>query len=126
VGDEVAGIDNEPQLIEEIQTSRSPVLRITTDDGHIVRNSRVHAFALPFGGFVVAVHALNKIVRTAAGKGRIISVENDGEDTVFNVITNGSHTYRADGVWALGVGEAERCVSMDTWNRIGDRLASAE
>jgi hypothetical protein len=50
-------------------------------------------------------------------------VEDDGVDTVFNVITNGSHTYRADGIWALGVGEAERYVSMDTWNRIGDGLA---
>ena len=41
---------------------------------------------------------------------------------VFNVITDGSHTYRADGMWSLGVGEAERAVSMDKWQEIGERL----
>jgi hypothetical protein len=126
VGDEIMGIDGEAQVIEEIQTAQAPILRITTDDNYTVRNSRVHAFALPAGGFVVAIHALGKTLLTTTGTGKVISVEDDGVDTVFNVITNGSHTYRADGIWALGVGEAERYVSMDTWNRIGDGLASTK
>jgi hypothetical protein len=126
VGDEIMGIDGEAQVIEEIQTAQVPILRVTTDNGFTARNSRVHAFALPAGGFVVAIHALGKTLLTTTGKGKVISVEDAGVETVFNIITNGSHTYRADGIWALGVGEAERCVSMSTWNRIGDKLTSSK
>ena len=124
-GDQLSGIDGEDQVIEEIQVSQSPVLRITLDDGTVVRNSRVHAFALPFGGFTVAAHSMGKIVRTAKGRAKVISIEPDGIDLVYNVMTDGSHTYLADGVWALGVGEAERCVSMEKWNEIGDKLEQA-
>lgn len=123
VGDVITGIDGEPERIEEIQSAVTPVLRIETDDGFIVRNSRVHAFALPAGGFVVAMYSMGETIVTAKGKGKVISVKWDGNDEVFNVITDGSHTYRADGVWALGVGEAERQVSMNRWNEIGDGLA---
>lgn len=122
VGDKIMGIDDEPQTIEEIQMSQSSVLRITTDDGHAARNSPVHAFALPRGGFVVAIHALGKTILSANGPTRVMDVKWDGEDWVFNIITDGSHTYRADGIWALGVGEAERHVSMSAWARVGDRL----
>jgi hypothetical protein len=41
---------------------------------------------------------------------------------VFNIITNGSHTYRADGLWSLGVGDAERHVGMNEWAMIGNEL----
>lgn len=122
VGDWIAGIDDEPQEIEEIQSAWSPVLRIGTDDGFTSRVSRVHAFALPAGGFTVAIDSLGKAIRTAKGRGKVIAVEWSTPDRVFNVITGGSHTYRADGVWALGVGEAERQVSMKQWNTIGDQL----
>ena len=125
VGDRLEGIDGEDQVIEEIQSALSPVLKITLDDGKMVRCSRVHAFALPFGGFTVAVHSMSKMVRTDTGRAKVISVEPDGEDTVYNVITDGSHTYLADGVWALGVGEAERCVSMERWNEIGCEISQA-
>jgi hypothetical protein len=125
VGELLEGIDGEPQLIEEIQRGVTPILRIETEDGFVARNSRVHAYALPAGGFVVALHALGKVILTAKGRSRVISVTHDGEGIVYNVITNGSHTYRADGIWALGVGEAERVVGMDAWNRAGDQLAVA-
>ena len=125
VGDVLAGIDGDSEVIEEIQSATSPVLRIQTEDGFTTRNSRVHAFALPVGGFVVDINSLNKIVLTEKGRGKVVAVEWDGEDTVYNVITDGSHTYRADGVWALGVGEAERQVSMAKWGEIGDNLAEA-
>jgi len=124
-GDRIRGIDGEAQTIEEIQSAITEILRIETDDGFVARNSRVHAFALPFGGFTVAATCLGKRIVTAAGVGRVIRVAPDGVCTVFNVITDGSHTYRADGVWALGVGEAERQVSMTSWDRIGDRIALA-
>jgi hypothetical protein len=126
VGGLIMGIDGELQTIEEIQTALSPIVRVETEDGFVSRSSRVHAFALPHGGFVVAIHALGKTIRTKAGTSKVKSVSFDGVELVFNVITDGSHTYRADGVWALGVGEAERVVSMETWNRIGDKLTMAK
>jgi hypothetical protein len=108
VGDQVMGIDGEPETIEEIQSALSPITRVETEDGFVSRSSDVHAFALPHGGFVVAIHALGKNIRTKTGTSKVIKVTRDGVARVFNVITDGSHTYRADGIWALGVGEAER------------------
>jgi hypothetical protein len=122
VGDEIAGIDDEPQIIEEIQTAVMPILEVRTVNGFVARNSKTHAYALPKGGFVVAVHAFGKTILTADGPSRVISVKSDGEDLVFNIITNGSHTYCADGIWSLGVGEAERQVSMEAWTQIGAKL----
>jgi hypothetical protein len=122
VGDKIAGIDGEKQTIEEIQTACCPTLRIETADGFVAHVSRVHAFALPKGGFVVAMFSWDKTIVTAKGTARVVSVKWDGNQEVFNVITDGSHTYRADGIWALGVGEAERHVSMERWQEIGASL----
>lgn len=108
VGDNIMGIDGEPETIEEIQTTVTQIVRVETEDGFVSRSSRVHAFALPHGGFVEAINSMGKTIRTAAGKSKVIRITVDGVARVFNVITNGSHTYRADGIWALGVGEAER------------------
>jgi hypothetical protein len=123
VGELLSGIDGEGQVIEEIQSAMAQVLKVTTENGSISRSSRVHAFALPLGGFTVAMHAMGKTIVTTKGRSKVVSVEEDGEDVVFNVITDGSHTYRADGIWALGVGEAERHVSMEKWDEIADKLA---
>lgn len=126
VGELISGIDDEPQTIEEIQVGVTPILRVETEDGFVARNSRTHAYALPVGGFVVAIHALGKTILTANGRSKVVSVTPDGEDLAYNVITDGSHTYRADGIWSLGVGEAERMVDMETWNRVGDHLAAVK
>jgi hypothetical protein len=123
VGESLAGIDGESVLIEEIQTAEASVLRIETEDGCVLICSRVHAFALPVGGFAVALHALEKTVLTGKGHSKIVRVEPFGTDEVFNIITDGSHTYRAEGMWSLGVGEAERQVNMKTWDRIGQQMA---
>lgn len=122
-GDEIQGIDHEPQTIEEIQSAPAAILRIQTEHGEVLRCSRVHAFALPCGGFTVAAHALGRVVRTKHGNSRIVFIDEDGVSKVFNVITDGSHTYRANGFWSLGVGEAERHVSMEEWDVIGSRMA---
>ena len=125
IGQDLEGIDGDPQIIEDIQTAVQPVLKIVTEDGYTLRCSRVHAFALPVGGFTVAAKCLGKTVVTANGVSKIIIVEPDDVAQVFNVITDGSHTYRAGGFWSLGVGEAERQVSMDKWDQIGERLMQA-
>jgi hypothetical protein len=124
VGEYIAGIDGDSVLIEEIQSAESPVLRIETDDGHVLTCSRVHAFAQPVGGFVVAMHSMGKMVLTSS-RSKIVSVDPAGSAKVFNIITDGSHTYRANGMWSLGVGEAERQVSMDRWNSIGEKMEAA-
>lgn len=123
VGDVLKGIEGDPQVIEEIESVISPVIRVITENGYVARNSYSHAFALPGGGFVVAYKSEGRVVKTAAGPSRVISVTPDGEDLVFNVITGGSHTYEASGIWALGVGEAERHISMETWREIGAKMA---
>ena len=122
VGDSIAGIDEEPQTIEEIQSGYADVLRVATENGLVAKNSYTHAFALPKGGFTVASRSLGKTISTAKGPSKVVSVEPAGKAWVFNIITNGSHTYRHDGIWALGVGEAERHVGMNEWALAGLKL----
>jgi hypothetical protein len=125
VGDEIEGIDGESQVIEEIQTAKSRVIRVEVSGGYVIRCSPVHAFALPKGGFTVASRSLFKTISTSSGAATVVHIDQDGEDTVYNVITDGSHTYMAEGLWSLGVGDAERLVSMERWGQIGERLVGA-
>jgi hypothetical protein len=120
----IAGIDGEPQVIEEIQSAKIDTVVVTTENGYAAHNSLIHAYALPKGGFTVAAKSLGKTILTESGPSKVIKVEPAGKAWVFNVITNGSHTYRADGVWALGVGEAERTVGMNQWAISNQKLAS--
>jgi hypothetical protein len=76
-GQTISGIDGEPQIIEEIQSAMTPILRVETEDGFVARNSRTHAYALPVGGFVVAIHALGKTILTANGRSKVVSVTPD-------------------------------------------------
>ena len=122
IGSVIEGIDGEPQIVEEIQSARSLVLKTEISGGFEVRTSPVHAWALPKGGFTVALRAKDKTVLTKNGGATVVLVEPDGMDTVYNIITGGSHTYRVNGVWSLGVGEAERAVGMDQWEEIGERM----
>lgn len=124
VGEKIMGIDGEPCTIEEIPSEYTEIIRVTFDDGHVTRNSPTHAFALPKGGFTVSAKSKGKQVLTDKGASTVVSVERDGVERVFNIITDGSHTYCADGVWALGVGDAERRIPMDTWGRIGKQLST--
>jgi hypothetical protein len=119
----IAGIDDENETIDEIQTGTTNIISIITEDGYRTRTSATHAFALPKGGFVVAAKALGKTIVTKDGTSKVVSVQPAGRAKVFNVMTDGSHTYRVDGVWSLGVGDAERHVSMDEWKTIGLALA---
>ncbi len=127
VGDQLRGIGDDPQTIEEIQSAIAPVLRASVALDTLlftVRNSPTHAYALPFGGFVVAAKALDTWVLAEGEDGRteakVVALRIDGHDEVFNVITNGSHTYCADGIWALG--DAERRIDMETWSRVGTQM----
>ena len=123
LGELIAGIDDEPQVIEEIQSAEIDIIQVVTDNGYILRNSLIHAYALPKGGFTVAAKSLGKNILTEKGPSKVVSVEPAGIAFVFNIITNGSHTYCADGVWGLGVGDGERQVGSNVWARINHKLA---
>jgi hypothetical protein len=122
VGDQIMGIDDEPQTIEEIQSGYAEFIEVLTANGLVTKNSYSHTYALPKGGFTVASRSLGKNISTADGPSEVISVTPAGKAWVFNIITDGSHTYRADGVWALGVGDDERRVGMNEWAGVGTRL----
>lgn len=47
LGELIAGIDDEPQTIEEIQSQYTNIIKVSTENGLVTRNSPVHAFALP-------------------------------------------------------------------------------
>lgn len=122
IGDQIRSIAGETETVELIERAMALVLRVETADGLTLRCSRVHAFALPSGGFIEAAKSLGKTVVVHKGSGRIVKVEPDGEARVYSVVTDGSHTYRANGFWSLGVGDAERQITMEEWNRIADKI----
>lgn len=137
-GDKVMGIDGEACTVEDVPAEVALIIRVVIDHRvwykpwtwfsniSITRNSPTHAFALPKGGFTVSAKSTGKKVLTTFGVGKVVSVSKDGTDIVFNILTNGSHTYRADGVWALGVGDAERHIPMEKWAEIGEKLMNVE
>jgi hypothetical protein len=106
VGDTIAGIDGVPQTIDSIINTYSPVITVSTEDGHMLVNSFTHCFVTD-GGFTIAAQSFGKSIITATGFSRVISVQEDGWARVFSVETQGTHTYCADGVWAYGVGHIE-------------------
>src|SRR5260370_12554475 len=110
IGEQVMGIDGEPCTVENIPSEPMEIISVTTDDGHYTRNSPTHAFALPKGGFTVSAKSQGKQVATDQGISTVVFVRRDGIARVFNIITHGSHTYRADRVWALGVRDPARPV----------------
>jgi hypothetical protein len=124
VGGLLTGIDGELQTIEEIQSMLVDTIKVTTANGYLSVSSYSHAFALPVGGFTVASKSLGKVVNTQTGPSKVVSVEPFDKRFVYNVITDGSHTYRSNGVWSVGVGDAERQVSSAVWTRINHKLAT--
>jgi hypothetical protein len=123
VGDAIAGIDGDPQTIEEIQPAYVDALRIKTENGCEFKNSTTHAYILPRGGFTIAFKCLGRIIHTRLGPSRIVSVESIGRQRVFNIMTNGSHTYCADGAWALGEEMFDPLNGMNEWSAVGTGAA---
>jgi hypothetical protein len=106
-GDLLRGLDHGLQRIEMIQIGRAAVVKVTTDSGCELRCSEAHSFPMPQGGYTVAAKAQGRMVITMNGAARILNMEPDGEDEVYNVVTDGSHTYRANGIWSLGMDAME-------------------
>jgi len=123
IGELIAGIDGEAQTIENIQIAYVDALRVVTENGCVFRNSTTHAYVLPRGGFTIAFKALGRMIGTRFGPSRVISVESIGKQKVFNIMTDGSHTYCADGAWALGEEMFDPATGMNEWSAVGKAVA---
>jgi hypothetical protein len=123
IGDLIAGIDDEPQTIEQIQIAYVDALRVTTENGCVFRNSTTHAYVLPRGGFTIAFKALGCVITTRFGPSKVASVEPIGKARVFNLMTDGSHTYCADGAWALGEEMFDPTTGMNEWSAVETGVA---
>jgi hypothetical protein len=122
IGDSILGIDDEPETVLQIDINPGYVIELVLANGIKIKNSYCHALALPNGGFTVASKSSGKTVATKFGNSKVVSIIPAGREDVYNVITDGSHTFRADGVWAYGVGEGELTVTLEQWDAIADRL----
>jgi hypothetical protein len=101
-GDEILGLEG-PLEIEEIHARVLPIIQVCTENGYSARNSATHCF-VSGDGFIIAAKARSETVDTFRGPSKVISVEYAGTARVFSIVTKGSHSYCADGVWAYGVG----------------------
>jgi hypothetical protein len=122
-GELLMGIDGEADEIDFIESVWTLVVKVTTENGLVARNSRSHTYARPMGGFVVASRALGVMILTATGPSKVVSVEPDGADDVFNVVSKRSHTYCVDGMWALGNGDDEYPNSTERLSRMAEMEA---
>jgi hypothetical protein len=107
VGDQIAGQDGKAQTIDTITSAVLPVIWVITEDGHMLTNSFTHCYAMRDGGFVIAAQSFDKEINTTLGYSKVTSTVAWGSAKVFSIETQGTHTYRADGVWAYGVGHIE-------------------
>ncbi len=103
VGEKILGIDMHPQTIQMIVSATVPLVAYTGTDGFKGRSSRSHALMLSTGGFTAAEEADGAEVCGFGGPILITSVKDAGIGPVFNIVTDGGHTYNADGFWALGM-----------------------
>lgn len=122
VGEQLAGIDGEPETIDKITSVWEPTVRVTTENGLTLRNSLTHCYVMRDDGFTLAIHSQGKQIVTGAGVSKVVSVQEAGIAKVFNVETNGSHSYRADGAWALGVGHIESDEACECYLKTNEHL----
>lgn len=103
VGDILAGADGKPCIVESAEPYVEMVLRVVTSDDCATDISPSHAMITPEGSFVIAFESIGRTVITKHGKGRVLGVTFVGRREVFDILTDGNHTYRANGIWAWGV-----------------------
>jgi len=104
-GDHIRGFEDGPLTVTHVESVEVPLLRLTTSDGCSVTCSTSHTLIGAGKPFVVAFESLGQKVQTKHGHGHVSSLELCGTGAVFDLQTDGKHSYRADGLWALGVGD---------------------
>jgi hypothetical protein len=86
-GDKVAGIDGKPcTVLTDAEGQHEEAVEVRFSDARVSRVSTTHTYAID-GGYVYAAD--------------MPDAKSIGTQVVFPVIINASHSYCADGVWAL-------------------------
>lgn len=100
-GQELRGIDGRPcVLLEDPRPVVRDCVEVRTLEGKH-RCSQDHTFALPSGGYEFAFKSNALNVRFKDAIATVLEVEDIGRQVVYVLEIGGSHSYRADGFWAL-------------------------
>lgn len=111
IGDRKRCQNGEDDTITDIVSGIEESVRVTTGNGRILHSSLSHTYISPDNdqGFSVAFESYGQDVVMGDGSGmdctKIVDVRPCGLREVFSIKSDRSPTYRADGVWALGVGD---------------------
>jgi hypothetical protein len=100
-GMDLRGIDGRPcPLLEDPRVVVREAVKVGTLEGS-TKVSADHTFALPYGGYEFAFKSRALNVRVNEEIATVLEVEELGPQTVYVLEIGGSHSYRADGFWAL-------------------------
>lgn len=103
VGDEIRGVDGMGQTVQRVESAVVPIVRVVTKDEDAMRCSWSHTFVRVGGGFTVARDAAGTQILFREKPTRVMRVDPQvGRSEVFNLFTDGSHTYCANGFWSMG------------------------
>jgi hypothetical protein len=104
--------------ITSIQSTPMEAIRVCTSDGRELHNSMSHTFDVANGnGFIVAFESYGSGILTGDDGRTIITVVDIspcGQREVFSIKSTHYPSYRADGVWSLGVGDKLSDDYLDT------------
>jgi hypothetical protein len=106
-GDLLRAISGGTCAVESTLPCPEPVFAISTSDGCTVEASSSHTLVTPENGFVAAFEALARIVMSRGGPTKVTRLVFLGKHPVFDILTDGDHSYCANGLWAFGNGHAE-------------------
>ena len=67
----------------------------------VTEASKSHTFLLASGGYVMAENSEGKVLRTADGISRVISVSSIGQKSVVKIKLSNAHAYLTNGIWSL-------------------------
>lgn len=102
-GDVIAGGDGKACVVESSNAYSENMLRIVTSDDCVLDVSPSHALMTPDGGFVIAFESVGAKVVTEHGVAKILGLTFLARGEVYDILTDGSHSYRANGIWGWGV-----------------------
>lgn len=100
-GMELRGIDGKPcPLLADPRIVQRQTVEVSTIDGR-TKVSAEHTFMLPHGGYEFAFKSTGNSVRVKNEIATVLDVKELGMQDVYVLEIGGSHSYRADGFWAL-------------------------
>lgn len=120
-GDVICGVNGEKEPITCVVMGISPLLELHTSGGKKVVCSPSHTL-ISGDGFVLAFESFGRKIRTNGGWEYVTKVEMLGAGKVFDPRTVAMHSYRANGIWALGTGDKPADVYLES-RRVVERLA---